>query len=189
MTNGTCSGFIECLWQFQTLAGGIFAIIAAIITAAIIYISARLPVKAEQVLNKKAEDRRLRLRSIELSEEFNILGMRAVQGKGTVTVHKASNVSITDDIRGKMMLRIPRPTRDWEFMSLIPEAVARECIRLNGMIKDHNFDMERAGGAFGDDNFGRSITTRLEAINKMAVELSQKFSGHEQFRNFTPKRP
>lgn len=183
MTDATCAGLVECLWKFQTLAGGIFAIIAAIITASIIYVAARLPIKAEQVLNKKAEERRLRLRSIELSEEFKILGMRAVQGKGTVTVHKASNASITDDTRRKMILRIPRPTRDWEFMSLIPEAVARECIRLNGMIKDHNFDMERAGGAFGDDNFGRSITTRLEMINKMAVELSQKFSGHEQLRS------
>jgi hypothetical protein len=175
MTDTPYVGFLGHLWQFQTLIAGILAIFAAIITASVIYVAARLPVKSEQARAKKAEDRRLRLRSIELSEEFKILGMRAMQGKGTVTVHKASNASVLDETRRKMMLHIPQPTRDWEFMTLIPEAVARECVRLNGLIKEHNFDMERAGGAFGDDNFGRSITNRLDAINKIAVELSQKF--------------
>ena len=176
MTDATCAGVVECLWKFQTLVAGIFAIIAAVVTAYTIYKAARLPVRAEQDRHKENEGRRLRLRSLELSEEFSILGKRAIQGKATVKVHKAAKASITDETRRKMMLRIPPPTRDWEFMSLTPEAIVRQCIQLNGMIEDHNFDMERAGGAFGDDNFGRSITARLETISKIAADLSQTFS-------------
>jgi hypothetical protein len=182
MTDAPYVGFLGHLWQFQPLVAGVLATIAAVATAAVIYAAARLPVKAQEKLNEDTEDRRLRLRSIELSEEYKLLGMRARQGKGTVTVHKASNVAITDETRRKMTLHIPRPTRDWQFMTLIPEAVARECVSLNGLIKDHNFDMERAGGAFGDDNFGRSITNRLEAIERLTSALGQKFSNHEQVR-------
>lgn len=181
MADATCTALVECLWKFQTLIAGVFAAIAAAGTAYVIYRAAHLPVKADRDFNERTEGRRLRLRSIELSEEFKILRMRATQGKGTVAVHKGANTPISDETRRKMMLYIPQPTRDWEFMSLIPEEIAKQCIHLNGMIEDHNFDVERAGGAFGDDNFGRSITARLDAIHNMAAQLSQTFSMYEQF--------
>ena len=69
------------------------------------------------------------------------------------------------------------PNRTSAHLSLLPEDIARECLQLNGMIEDHNFDIERAGCAFGDDNFGRSITDRLGRIRTKAVELSNTVLG------------
>ena len=172
-----CTQFVDCVWAFQTLATGIFAVVVAVGTAAVIYRAARLPVRVERERQKESERRRLRLRSLEISEELRLLSRRAKQGQGTVKVNKAANADVTEATRQKMRLRIPAPTHDWEFMSLLPEDIARECLQLNGMIGDHNFDMERAGGAFGDDNFGRSITDRLERIRTKAAQLSSTVLG------------
>jgi len=173
MNDATCSGLIECLWEFQTLATGFAGTVVAGLTAYAIYHAARLPVDADREVRKESERRRLHLRSLELSQDLTIIGKRAKQGQGTVIVHKAANAPVTDEIRKKMFLRIPQPTRDWEFMSLIDETTARQCINLNGMIEDHNFDVQRAGGAFGDNNFGQSIKTRLDTIYKLSSELAQ----------------
>jgi hypothetical protein len=177
MADPVCTGALDCLFQFQTLAAGIIGTAAALITAYAIYSAARMPVKAEQERATQREARRLRLRSLELIGELTILTRRATQGKGTVIVHKASNVAVTDETRQRMMLLVPSATRDWEFMSLIPEEIARRCVELGMMIEDHNFDMERTGGAFGDDNFGRSVVSRLETIAKLAAALSQEMPG------------
>jgi hypothetical protein len=172
MGEPVCTGVVQCVWAFQTLITGIVAVLSAIVTAATIYFAARLPVSAEREREKESAGRRLRLRSLEMSEELKLLGKRARLGQSTVKVHKASNADVTEATRQKMRLRIPEPTQDWRFMSLLPENMARECLQLNSMIEDHNFDIERAGGAFGDDNFGRSITDRLETIRTKAEELS-----------------
>lgn len=177
MSEPICTQFVECVWEFQTLATGFFAVVGAVGTAAVIYWTARLPVRAGRERQKENERRRIRLRCLEISEELKLLSKRARQGRGTVKVHKAANADVTEATRQKMRLRIPAPTHDWEFMSLLPEDIARECLQLNGMIEDHNFDIERAGGAFGDDNFGRSITDRLERIRTKAFELSNTVLG------------
>ena len=177
MSEHICTKFVECVLAFQTLTTGIFAVVGAIGTAAVIYWAARLPVRAARERQKESERRRLRLRCLEISEELKLLSKRAKQGQGTVKVHKAANADVTEATRQKMRLRIPAPTHDWEFMSLLPEDIARECLQLNGMIEDHNFDIERAGGAFGDDNFGRLITDRLEGVRTKAAELSNTVLG------------
>jgi hypothetical protein len=178
MAGSTCGSLFDCVSQFQTLITGIFAAIVAGLTAYAIYKAANLPVEAGRRREERGENRRLKLRSLELSGDLKILAMRARQGIGTVKVHKSANASVTEDTRCKMTLTVPQSTQEWEFMSLLPETISRRCIQLNGMIEDHNFDMERAGGAFGDDNFGRSITSRLDTIAKTASELSQAFSGY-----------
>lgn len=177
MSDPICTQFFECVWEFQTLATGFFAVLGAVGTATVIYLAARLPLRAERDRQEKSERRRLRLRSLEISEELKLISKRASQGQGTVRAYKASNKDISEATRQKMRLRIPAPTHDWEFMSLLPEDIARECLQLNGMIEDHNFDIERAGGAFGDDNFGRSITDRLGRIRTKAMELSNTVLG------------
>ncbi len=178
MSEPICTQIVECVWKFQTLATGFFAVLGAVGTAYVIYRAASLPVRAERERQKENERRRLRLRSLEISEEFGLLSMRARQGQGTVRAIKASNKSVTEKTRQKMRLRIPAPTHDWEFMSLLPEDVARDCLQLNSMIEDHNFDMERAGGAFGDDNFGKSIIDRLDKIRTKAAELRNTVLGN-----------
>lgn len=175
VTNPRCDEFILCLWEFQTLLTGILAVIAAVITAVVLYKAARLPINAEKKRQVEHEGRRLRLHSLELSNEFTLLNRRARQGLGTIKVHVASNASVTDDTRQKMKLLMPDATRDWQFMCLVPEQVVKECVELNGLIQDHNFDIARAGGAFGADSFRDSLNRRLNRIADASTQLSTKF--------------
>jgi hypothetical protein len=176
MSDPVCSGFFECLFKFQAGLAGVFAVIAAIITATMVYRAAHLPIRAAERRVKEENGRYIRLTSLELSGALQLIAKRARMGQATVRVHKASNASVTEETRQKMRLPVPAMTKDWEFMSLIPEDVARECTELNSLIEDHNFDVERAGGAFGDDNFGRSIIDRLSNISGLAERLASKFS-------------
>lgn len=172
MSEPICSGLVECVWAYQTLLAGAFAVLGAGVTAFVVWRSASLPVRIERARQKEWERRKLRLHSLEISEELRLVAKRAKQGQSTVKVHKASNANVTEETRRKMRLRAPSPTADWEYMSLLPEDVVRDCLQLNALIEDHNFDIERAGGAFGDDNFGRIIVDRLGAIQSRATKLS-----------------
>ncbi len=95
MSEPICTQFVECVWAFQTLATGFFAVVGAVGTAAVIYWAARLPVRAERERQKESEQRRLRLRCLEISEELKLLSKRARQGQGTVKVHKAAIANVT----------------------------------------------------------------------------------------------
>ena len=162
------TGYLKCIWEFQTLITGGLAVLGAMFTALVIYKSASLPVEAERVKRTEDEGRKLRIRSLEISEEMDLLIKRASQCQGTVKVHKAANTSVSEDTKQKMRLRIPLPIDDWEIMSLLPEQAATNGLHLKGLIEDHNFDIDRAGGAFGDDNFGQSIVDRLNSIQHAA---------------------
>jgi len=180
MTGGACSGVVECLAAFQTLIAGVLAMLIAAITAYVIFHAARIPVQAENERRRKENYLRMRLRCLELSEEYNLLRRRAKQGQGTVKVYKAANKEVSERVLERMLLTAPLSTQDWLFMSLIPEELARKCIHFNGLLHDHNFDMERAGGAFGDDNYGKSISDRLKAIEEAATDLKMTFADHER---------
>lgn len=165
---------IDCLMAFQTLATGFLAVFGAMLTAGVIYLAARLPIKEQRKRKKIDEGRKVRLRSLELSEELKQLERRAGQGQSTVKVHKDSNKDVNEFTRQKMRLRKPSPILDWEYMSLLPEEIAREILQLISFIEDHNFDIDRVGGSFGGDNFGRSIIDRLETIKNKSTELRAK---------------
>ncbi len=167
------------IWNFQTLVVGIFATGVAFVTAIIIYRSATIPIETQKEKEARDQQRFLRLQSLVLSEEYKLISKRARGIEGTVTVHKASNASVSDVTKSRMKLEVPQATRDWHYLSLLPEEVARKCLTINAMIEDHNFDIERAGGAFGDDNFGRLIQRRANSISKTAEEVSAKLSSFE----------
>jgi hypothetical protein len=48
----------------------------------------------------------------------------------------------------------------------------RQISEFYRLVDDHNFDMDRAGGAFGDQNFRQSIRNRLQSIRGLATTLA-----------------
>lgn len=172
MAEALCENFISCLWQFQTLVAGILAICAAILTAIGLYVSAHVPVKEERARLKEEYRKRVRFQTLKLLQDIELIRKRARQGQGTVKAHKAASASVTDTVRQRMMLAITPTLMNWEFLSSIDEHIAQKCLCLRALIEDHNFDMERAGGAFGDDNFGDLIVRRLDSIKELIGEIS-----------------
>jgi hypothetical protein len=56
-------------------------------------------------------------------------------------------------------------------MSLLPIEMQRNVLTLRRKVSDHNFDMDRAGGAFGADNFRRAILEQVKSIQIFAARL------------------
>ena len=60
----------DCLREFQTLIAGVLAIVAAAITAWVIWKSANRPVEAQEKRDRAKEDRRLRHGCLKLSHDL-----------------------------------------------------------------------------------------------------------------------
>ena len=178
MTGPDCSSVVDCLWSFQALLTGVLAILAAVITAHVIYRAAKLPVRAEEKHKLDLANRRRRLGCLELSSNFWTISERAVQAQSTVRVHKGENAGVSKDTLDRLVFGIPAITQDWEFMSLLSEELAQRCCELCRKIESHNYDMERTGvgSAFGADNFAASITKRLADIKDIAFDLSNELT-------------
>ena len=57
-------------------------------------------------------------------------------------------------------------------MSTLPTVVLEDCLALSQKVNDHNFDIARAGGAFGADNFRESLRKRIQEIQKNVGTLA-----------------
>ncbi|WP_156092499.1 hypothetical protein [Rhodovibrio salinarum] len=165
---------IAFIKEFQNLMTGILAIIGACITAFLIYKSTHISVRAERQKQEREEVQLVNLRCLELAEDLSLISKRAKNGCGTIRAAKAENAQIGDKIKARMKLSPPDSTKDWKFMSLIDQDLARAALKINSLIYDHNFDLDRSGGAFGDDNFGRQMSERLSDIQGKSRHLSQK---------------
>ena len=158
----------QFVFDYQTLISGILAILAAgIATWGIIY-TARLPLAAQEHERRATEARRRAYVSLALGRDLFTLAARARSARGTIRAVIASNAMIDDNIREGVLLRFPAMAQDWESMSVLPEKAFLNVSRLMRRAEDHNFDMARAGGAFGADNFRQSILARLEKIEDTA---------------------
>lgn len=163
--------FWQTVEDFQTLISGGLAIIAAVGTTAAVVYTARLPLRAKDAERREVEARRRAYVSLALGRDLFTLAARARSAQGTIRVTIAANANITDSIRAKVMLRLPEIVTDWESMSLLPEQSFLNLSRLIRLVEDHNFDMERAGGAFGADNFREHILRRVEQIQVSAKSV------------------
>jgi|GEM_PF-2402373 len=169
-----CTSFVKCLFDFQTGIAGVFAIFAAIYSAKVILRAAKLPIDAQNAHNKALEERKRSYIKQILAEDFRLLASRARQAEGTIKVHIAANKEVTERTKEKTTLKFHPIIDDWEFMSLLPLSIFNEIMALRRSVEDHNFDMERAGGVFGDDNFKKIITKRVQSIESHAMQLSNK---------------
>ncbi len=169
-----CTTVLDCLYDFQALISGSFAIIAAIATGFIIWKTAYLPIQHKKEEDIRQTERKRHYIALVLSRNFRLLATRAKQAQGTVTVTKAANAEITENVRKRTILKFDPIIDDWELMSLFPASILTSIVDLRKTIDEHNFDMERAGGAFGDDNFGRQIMSSLDSIQTKCNILSNE---------------
>lgn len=164
------------IFKYQTLISGILAIIAALITAIVIWRSAQLPFKKQSERQDELEKKKLTYLCAVLSDDLHLLAARVRMAEGTINNIIHANGDVTDDVREKTTLSFHKITDEWEFMSLLPSHILKQFRRLHRKITDHNFDMQRAGGAFGADNFRQSILARTRTIYPAALGLSQTLS-------------
>ncbi len=169
-----CTTILDCLYNFQTIISGVLAIIVAFFTAIIIWWTAYLPIQHKKDADLEQRERKQHYVALVLSKNFQLLATRAKQVQGTVIVTKAANATITEDVRARTKLHFDPIINDWELMSLFPPEILTRIVGLRKHVDDHNFDMERAGGAFGDDNFGQQIKSRLDSIGTLCHQLSSE---------------
>lgn len=171
MTDEICTSLMKCAFDFQTLISGLFAILAAVGTAYVIWRAANLPIERQAAeVRATAERRRQYVYSV-LSNDFSLLAARARQAEGTIKVVMASNTNVSDETRKRTRLALHPMVDDWESMSLLPIEIQRNVLKLRRKVSDHNFDMDRAGGAFGADNFRRAILEQVKSIQVFAARL------------------
>jgi hypothetical protein len=171
-----CSNVIECLYNFQTLISGVLAILAALGTGIVIWKTAYLPIKHKKMEDEKQTERKRHYIALVLSRNFLQLATRAKQAQGTVTVTKAANASVTENVRKRVMLKFDPIIDDSELMSLFPADVLTAIVDLRKAVEEHNFNMEGAGGSFGDDNVGERIMRKLDSIQQKCRLLSNQLN-------------
>jgi hypothetical protein len=59
----------------------------------------------------------------------------------------------------------------------LPIEIVEKSLVLKQQINDHNFDIDRAGGSFGANEFRRSLQARLDTIRQDALSLSALVRG------------
>ena len=162
------------VFDYQTLISGVLAILAAVGTTWALFHAARLPLMAKETERKSTEVRRRAYVSLALGRDLFTLAARARSAQGTIRAAIAQNAIINDDTREKVVLRLPVMTQDWESMAVLPEQVFLNLSRLMRLVEDHNFDMGRAGGAFGADNFRQVILERVHRIEITAKAVASQ---------------
>lgn len=166
-----CTDALGCFYDFQTLISGVLAIIAAVAAALAVVYSARLPVQHARAAAAAEEARRRIHAGFVLASHLRLLRSRARHVAAIMRVTIAANAEITDANRGKLFLRMHPIIEDWEFMSALPTEFHKRLLILARMVEDHNYDMERAGGSFGDDNFRQHVQNHVVAVENMANTL------------------
>ena len=163
---------LHFLFDFQALIAGVLAVVAAVFTAGVVWRSAKLPLLEQQRVNREVAGRRKLYVCVTLSSNFAELAARARQAEGTIKVVIAANANVSEDTRQKTRLKLHPMIDDWEAMSLLPPEVQRRIMTLSRKIQDHNFDMDRAGGAFGSNEFRVSVLNQVKSIQGFAAGLS-----------------
>jgi len=167
-----CQSWLDCLNTFQVLLSGILAVIAAVLTATVIWISARLPVQSASKERIALNKRRHSYVKALLSAHFATLSARARQAEGTIRNIIGANGVVTDQVKQKVKLTLSPLVDDWESISLLPPEIQSKIATLRRKIEDHNFDMDRAAGAFGADNFRQHILTQIKSVQGYAAAVS-----------------
>lgn len=179
-----CAAPLKCLYEFQGLASGLLAIVAALGTAYVIWRSAILLINAERSNLEEHQNRLLNFYCRKLSEDLRLIADRARHTEGTIKVQIASQKDLTDNIRERTILSIPDEFNNPDIMSLFSTQLAKKIMNLHRLLQDHNFDMRRAGGAFGANNFQQSIFERMNSIisrsQSLSVELEAKSKAYFQ---------
>lgn len=167
-----CSTFWHCMYDYQTAITGALASIAAALSIIIVWRSANLPIAVQRAQQAEVNERKITYARFTLSEDLKLLSLRAKQAESTIKAFIASDKEVTENAKQKTKLLIPPILSDWEFMSLFSSEIIKELMTLRYEVENHNFDMQRASGAFGDDNFRLSILKRADSIRSQSGRLA-----------------
>ncbi len=148
----------------------------AFLSAVLVWRAARLPVQQSEAERQDELKRRLRYVALVLLFDLRLLAKRARSAEGTIVATIAANKDVNDRIVELTTLEIDPISDQWEFMSLLPSAEFSRYAELRRDVADHNFDMQRAGGAFGADQFRSSIKERVKRIQNSASTLANEFA-------------
>ncbi len=173
-----CSTIWRCTYEYQTLLAGILALISAVLAGKWVLRAARMPLEAETKRLSEELERRRRFTCLRLSNEFMRVCEHARQVEGTIKVTIGANSNVTDSTREKTTIAEPPLLDDWESMSLLSDHMVSSVLNLRALLRRHNFDMARAGGSFGDNNFQKHVLKQAVNIygsaQQVASELSKK---------------
>ena len=190
--SGILGNVLFWLHEFQALATGILAIIAAYVTAKAIRRAAQAPVDAAERRDAELRQRRLRHACFVLASEFRRLAMEAERaitprpGLGRIG-KSAMGHELTDEVREVMTLTLPEMLNTWESASLLPKDIANRCFELSNMANKHNRQMKTITRLGPDTDLGpasglvggirsstNEIRARLEKLNTAADKLAQE---------------
>ena len=182
MENTVCSGLLDCVYDFQNLLSGAIAIIAAAIGAWALFRSANAPLVAAKQLQNNLNRRRGTIGCSRMAAEFERIADLAIQAKGTIRATIGARKDISEAVRAKTKLPIPEMLDDWEFMSLLSHEALLLTHDVRLAIDAHNYDMARAGGSYGSDDFQVHVVEQAEKVHRLATKLSNRF--HAEARRF-----
>jgi len=170
-----CSSILTCANAFQTAFSGILAVGAAVIGGAYVLRSSRLPVEAQRAQVIANERRKAIYVSRVLAAEFRRVEDLARQASGTIQNIIASQAQISEATRSKTIIDIHPILDDIDSMSLLPEHLAREALDIRHALHRHNFDMQRAGGSYGDTNFQRQVRVQADGLFERSRSAASSF--------------
>lgn len=162
----------RCIYEYQTLLAGMLALFSAVLAGKWVLRAARMPLEAETKRLSEEIERRRRFTCLRLSNEFMRVCEHARQAEGTIKVTIGARSNVTDDTREKTTIAEPPLLDDWESMSLLSDHVLSGVLNLRALLRRHNFDMARAGGSFGDDNFQKQVLRQAVKINSSAQQVA-----------------
>lgn len=169
-----CTGVIHCAYDYQELIAGVLAIFAAIIGGWIVLKSARLPVEAENERLQEIDRRNLIGGGSQIIADLRWVSLLAKQAKGTIKTTIATNAD-ANAVRERTIIPEPNLLLDREFMALFTQDTIIKSHEFRHELELHNFNMRRAGGAFGDDNFRRRVIEGAERLTSLANALANQF--------------
>ncbi|MEO1564439.1 MAG: hypothetical protein AAFR98_13465 [Pseudomonadota bacterium] len=164
--------FWEVVAEFQTLIAGSLATIAAVVTAYVVYKSAKLGVEANQLTRKGLKEQKLAYAKNQLAVDMEQVRRQCTQTASTIKVHVASNAEVTETIKNRCYIDGGSILLDWEFISLFDGDEQKQILRLRSKIRAFNKDIEKTGGAFGALNWQEHLYNQLNSITGFAGSIA-----------------
>lgn len=158
---------------------GAFIVAGALIAALATVLSQLMIGRRELAADSRQQARRLKFVRASLLADLATIAGRANQIPGIVKVHKAANTEVSDRTKQRCTISMPKQFDEWESMAVLPNEVLEDCITLMRLIDSNNYDIQRAGGAFGDDNSGLRISNQAIEIAERAHAISGKLRSRQ----------
>lgn len=156
---------------FTAAVSGGFTILGAAIASGVALFLRKQRSKADEAAEARRDAKRLKHLKAVLRADLETIKARARQVPGIVTVHKAANVEVSSETKDRCHIQPPSEFSNWEAMSLLPDEILEKVASLTRLISSHNYDIDRTGGAFGDNNWGPHVSKQAEAIARLAHEI------------------